>query len=104
MKKLLLTLFALGTLFLTGCFQLPAEYHFSAHNVGGGFIIFEPFDICGGTPFPLHPSTCQSFDADMSMPASRPHADTLSLNWRYWESVERPGSRHTHIGIKALTC
>ena len=80
MKKLLLTLFALGTLFLTGCFQLPAEYRFSAHNVGGGFIIFEPFDICGGTPFPLHPSTCQSFDADMSMPASRPHADTLSLN------------------------
>ena len=88
MKKLLLTFFSLGMLFLTGCFQLPAEYHFSAHNVGGGFIIFEPFDICGGTPFPLHPSTCQSFDAGMSMPASRPHADTLSLNWRYWESVE----------------
>ena len=38
MKKLLLTLFVLGTLFLTGCVK---EYGFDTKNVGGGYIILE---------------------------------------------------------------
>ena len=43
------------------------EYGFSALNIGGGFIIFEPFDICGNTPNLIIPSTCSSFGNIMGM-------------------------------------
>ena len=64
------------------------EYAFSAHNIGGGFIIFEPFDICGNTPSLLIPSTCSSFGSSMGMTGEFPHVKKLHLTWKYWQSIE----------------
>ena len=64
------------------------EYSFAAFNVGSGFIIFEPFDICGNTPILFAPSTCSSFGAIMGMTGATPHVKVLNLRWRYWGSVE----------------
>lgn len=63
------------------------EYGFSALNIGGGFIIFEPFDICGNTPNLIIPSTCSSFGNIMGMTGKFPHVKKLHLKWKYWKSI-----------------
>ena len=75
------------------------EYAFSAHNIGGGFIIFEPFDICGNTPSLLIPSTCSSFGSSMGMTGEFPHVKKLHLTWKFWQSIE-----HYKIGKPGIQC
>ena len=95
MKKLLLTLFALGMLFLTGCVK---EYGFDTKNVGGGYIILDPFDVCGPSSSTIH-SKSLGFNSGMKLSGATPHVDTLELKWRYWKSKESYKN-----GDKAILC
>ena len=68
--------------------KATSEYKFAAYNVGKGVVLFEPFDVCGHTPLPLIPSTCNEFVAIKSVNGTIPHVKKLELKWQYWETVE----------------
>ena len=74
------------------------EYGFSALNIGGGFIIFEPFDVCGPSSSTIH-SKSLGFNSGMTLSGATPHVDTLELKWRYWKSKESYKN-----GDKAILC